>query len=165
MDGQSGLHQSAEFFRQTRDANAAQGNIHHPSGRPLVFADAGVQLRRRLPHRRSAHRQRYRNTRLCFRPRALINWCCPRCSSRPSFTSRCAGPRMRKSWRRSILTPACRRSSVLPSTRSFPSLRRRNFRSAQSIFPTAQADARDAQTGEPIPEAPRFIWDTVGSID
>ena len=27
----------------------------------------------------------------------------------------------------------------------------------------AQADARDAQTGQPIPEAPRFIWDTVGS--
>jgi len=27
----------------------------------------------------------------------------------------------------------------------------------------AQADARDSQTGEPIPEGPRFIWDAVGS--
>ena len=29
----------------------------------------------------------------------------------------------------------------------------------------AQADARDAQTGEPIPEAPRLILDTVGSAE
>jgi hypothetical protein len=27
----------------------------------------------------------------------------------------------------------------------------------------AQADARDRETGEPIPEAPRMIWDAVGS--
>jgi hypothetical protein len=29
----------------------------------------------------------------------------------------------------------------------------------------AQADARDTQTGEPVPEAPRLIWDAVGSYN
>jgi Carboxypeptidase regulatory-like domain len=39
----------------------------------------------------------------------------------------------------------------------------RNFAYGSVYMSYAQADARDAQTGEPIPEAPRFIWDTVGS--
>jgi hypothetical protein len=39
----------------------------------------------------------------------------------------------------------------------------RNFAYGSIYVSYAQADARDAQTGEPIPEAPRFIWDTVGS--
>jgi Carboxypeptidase regulatory-like domain len=39
----------------------------------------------------------------------------------------------------------------------------RNFTYGSIYLSYAQADARDAQTGEPIPEAPRFIWDTVGS--
>jgi len=39
----------------------------------------------------------------------------------------------------------------------------RNFTHGAVYISYAQADARDAQTGEPIPEAPRFIWDTVGS--
>lgn len=39
----------------------------------------------------------------------------------------------------------------------------RNFTYGSFYISYAQADARDAQTGEPIPEAPRFIWDTVGS--
>jgi hypothetical protein len=39
----------------------------------------------------------------------------------------------------------------------------RNFTYGAIYVSYAQADARDAQTGEPIPEAPRFIWDTVGS--
>ena len=38
-----------------------------------------------------------------------------------------------------------------------------NFKYGSIYVSYAQADARDAQTGEPIPEAPRFIWDTVGS--
>jgi hypothetical protein len=29
----------------------------------------------------------------------------------------------------------------------------------------AQADARDLDTGQPVPEAPRFIWDTLGSYN
>ena len=40
---------------------------------------------------------------------------------------------------------------------------RHNFSYGSIDVSYAQADARDAQTGEPIPEAPRFIWDTVGS--
>lgn len=40
----------------------------------------------------------------------------------------------------------------------------RNFSYGSIYLSYAQADARDAQTGEPIPEAPRFIWDTVGSL-
>jgi Carboxypeptidase regulatory-like domain len=39
----------------------------------------------------------------------------------------------------------------------------RNFTYGAFYISYAQADARDAQTGEPVPEAPRFIWDTVGS--
>jgi Carboxypeptidase regulatory-like domain len=39
----------------------------------------------------------------------------------------------------------------------------RNFAHGSLYASYAQADARDAQTGEPIPEAPRFIWDTVAS--
>lgn len=40
----------------------------------------------------------------------------------------------------------------------------RNFSFASIFLSYAQADARDTQTGEPIPEAPRFIWDTLASI-
>ena len=40
----------------------------------------------------------------------------------------------------------------------------RNFRVGSIYLSYSQADARDAQTGQPIPEAPRFIWDTVGSL-
>ena len=40
----------------------------------------------------------------------------------------------------------------------------RNFSFGAMYLSYAQADARDTQTGEPIPEAPRFIWDTVGSL-
>jgi hypothetical protein len=39
----------------------------------------------------------------------------------------------------------------------------RNFTHGSIYVSYAQADARDAQNGEPIPEAPRFIWDMVGS--
>ncbi len=39
----------------------------------------------------------------------------------------------------------------------------RNFTHGAIYASYAQADARDAQTGAPIPEAPRFIWDTVAS--
>ena len=38
----------------------------------------------------------------------------------------------------------------------------RNFSHGSIYASYAQADARDTQTGEPVPEAPRFIWDTVG---
>jgi len=40
----------------------------------------------------------------------------------------------------------------------------RNFSFGALYVSYAQADARDAQTGEPIPEAPRLIWDMVGSL-
>ncbi len=39
----------------------------------------------------------------------------------------------------------------------------RNFKYGSVYISYAQADARDAQTGEPIPEAPRTIWDAVAS--
>ncbi len=39
----------------------------------------------------------------------------------------------------------------------------RNFAYGSIYVSYAQADARDSQTGQPIPEAPRFIWDTVAS--
>jgi hypothetical protein len=39
----------------------------------------------------------------------------------------------------------------------------RNFKYGSAYISYAQADARDAQTGEPIPEAPRMIWDAVVS--
>ena len=39
----------------------------------------------------------------------------------------------------------------------------RNFSHAAIYISYAQADARDMQTGEPVPEAPRLIWDTLGS--
>jgi hypothetical protein len=38
-----------------------------------------------------------------------------------------------------------------------------NFTHGSVYVSYAQADARDSQTGEPIAEAPRFIWDAVGS--
>ena len=41
----------------------------------------------------------------------------------------------------------------------------RNFSHGAIYFSYAQADARDLNTGEPVPEAPRLILDTVGSID
>jgi Carboxypeptidase regulatory-like domain len=39
----------------------------------------------------------------------------------------------------------------------------RNFKSGSVYVSYAQADARDAQTGQPVPEAPRMIWDAVAS--
>ena len=39
----------------------------------------------------------------------------------------------------------------------------RNFAYGSIYASYAQADARDLFTGQPVPEAPRFIWDTVGS--
>ena len=39
----------------------------------------------------------------------------------------------------------------------------RNFSHSALFVSYSQADARDTQTGLPVPEAPRFIWDMVGS--
>jgi Carboxypeptidase regulatory-like domain len=39
----------------------------------------------------------------------------------------------------------------------------RNFSKGSVYISYAQADARDTQTGEPIPEAPRLIWDAVAT--
>jgi hypothetical protein len=39
----------------------------------------------------------------------------------------------------------------------------RNFPHAAVYVSYSQADARDTQTGEPVPEAPRMIWDAVAS--
>ena len=41
----------------------------------------------------------------------------------------------------------------------------RNFSHGAIYISYAQADARDTQTGESVPEAPRFIWDTLGSYN
>ena len=41
----------------------------------------------------------------------------------------------------------------------------RNFSHGSLFVSYAQADARDLYTGEPLPEAPRQIWDAVGSIN
>jgi hypothetical protein len=41
----------------------------------------------------------------------------------------------------------------------------RNFSKGSIYLSYAQADARDRQTGEPIPEAPRLIIDAVGSLN
>jgi hypothetical protein len=41
----------------------------------------------------------------------------------------------------------------------------RNFSHGAIYISYAQADARDTQTGAPVPEAPRFIWDTLGSYN
>ena len=40
----------------------------------------------------------------------------------------------------------------------------RDFSAGSLYISYAQADARDRETGQPIPEAPRMIWDAVGSI-
>jgi len=53
--------------------------------------------------------------------------------------------------------PALIRSIVLSARRYFA------FGSLQGSF--ARADARDRITGEPVPEAPRLIWDVLGTID
>jgi hypothetical protein len=39
----------------------------------------------------------------------------------------------------------------------------RNFSQGAIYISYAQADARDTQTGQPVPEAPRMIWDAVAS--
>src|SRR5271156_867857 len=53
--------------------------------------------------------------------------------------------------------PSLNRSITVSLQRTF---------SRGSIYASyAQADARDLLTGEPIPEAPRFIWDTVATAD
>jgi Carboxypeptidase regulatory-like domain len=41
----------------------------------------------------------------------------------------------------------------------------RNFSRGSLFISYAQADARDLYTGEPIPEAPRQIWDAVASVN
>ena len=41
----------------------------------------------------------------------------------------------------------------------------RNFSQGSIYISYAQADASDRLTGEPTPEAPRFIWDTVATED
>jgi hypothetical protein len=54
---------------------------------------------------------------------------------------------------------------VGPSLNKFISLSaQRNFSFGAFYASYAQADARDTLTGQPIPEAPRFIWDMVGSV-
>jgi hypothetical protein len=40
-----------------------------------------------------------------------------------------------------------------------------NFSRGSLFVSYAEADARDLYTGEPIPEAPRQIWDALGSIN
>ena len=41
----------------------------------------------------------------------------------------------------------------------------RNFSQGAIYISYAQADARDTRTGEPVPEAPRLIWDALGSYN
>ena len=41
----------------------------------------------------------------------------------------------------------------------------RNFTCGAMYISYAQADARDTLTGQPVPEAPRTIWDAVGSVN
>jgi hypothetical protein len=41
----------------------------------------------------------------------------------------------------------------------------RNFSHGGIYISYAEADARDIQTGQPVPEAPRLIWDAVGSYN
>jgi hypothetical protein len=41
----------------------------------------------------------------------------------------------------------------------------RNFSHGALYVSYSQADARDRETGEPVPEAPRNIWDAVGSVN
>jgi hypothetical protein len=41
----------------------------------------------------------------------------------------------------------------------------RNFSHGAIYVSYAQADARDLDTGEPVPEGPRFIWDTLASYN
>ena len=41
----------------------------------------------------------------------------------------------------------------------------RNFSHGAIYVSYAQADARDTQTAQPVPEAPRMIWDAVGSYN
>ncbi|HEY4933366.1 MAG TPA: hypothetical protein VII23_17525 [Terriglobales bacterium] len=41
----------------------------------------------------------------------------------------------------------------------------RNFSRGAIYVSYAQADARDRETGQPVPEAPRMIWDAVGSYN
>jgi Carboxypeptidase regulatory-like domain len=41
----------------------------------------------------------------------------------------------------------------------------RNFTLGAFYVSYAQADARDSVTGQPVPEAPRFIWDAVASLN
>ncbi len=41
----------------------------------------------------------------------------------------------------------------------------RNFTYGAMYVSFAQADARDTLTGQPVPEAPRMIWDAVGSVN
>jgi hypothetical protein len=54
---------------------------------------------------------------------------------------------------------------VGPSTNKVIVVSAQRYFRAGSIYASySQADARDAQTGQPVPEAPRFIWDTVGSL-
>jgi hypothetical protein len=41
----------------------------------------------------------------------------------------------------------------------------RNFSHGAIYVSYSQADTRDRETGEPVPEAPRNIWDAVGSVN
>lgn len=41
----------------------------------------------------------------------------------------------------------------------------RNFSAGAIYISWAQADGRDRETGQPVPEAPRRIWDAVGSYN
>jgi hypothetical protein len=41
----------------------------------------------------------------------------------------------------------------------------RNFSLGALYISYAQADARETDTGQPVPEAPRMVWDAVGSVN
>ena len=164
MDEQSGLHQSAEFLRQARDADVTQGDIYHSSSRtvwylPTVAFSYGFGFHTEDPRIGNGT-----DVPTLLAPSRAEQLVLSKVLKQTQFylTLR----RTSNSQELAKIDPDTGLQEIVgPSVNKVISISaQRNFPFGAIYVSYAQADARDSSDGQPIPEAPRFIWDTVRSI-
>ena len=129
----------------------------------LIFP-GGVQLRRGVPYQRSANRHWHRRAHPAGAV-ARVSACVFQGDQQTQFyvTLR----RVSNSLELAKIDPDTGLQEIVgPSLNKVLSVSaQRNFSRGAIYLSYAQADARDRETGPPIPEAPRMIWDAVGSYN
>ena len=69
-----------------------------------------------------------------------------------------------RNWQKSILIPGCSLTKGPSRLRFMTVAVRQNFSHGSLLATFSKADARDLDSGEPTPEAPRTIFDLLGTI-